>query len=281
MVEEKLHLCQLHTWWKDIRNYEDVIHSTYSKLLPFPKKWTIPKQLKNDALEKLKLFGFDENMYVYQTAIDIYRTLSMKLGDKPFFFGEKPTSFDAVAFAYLASQYYAPFQQSILRYLISQHVNLKEYLARVLKTYYGVQFEGLSETPNKTWVFKRRTLKKEPKKVETEDNGKTNFQILALGIGVLGAFFVTQNKQAQQFINRNLFQKDDELDIHPIEFYLEDDEDDLVQDYLEKDLFFNKRKEPYVGDDGGAYDWNEGYLEEMRTGEIPDETFEFDSDDDE
>ncbi|KAH7714558.1 failed axon connections protein [Aphelenchoides avenae] len=64
-------------------------------------------------------------------------TLSTFLGDKPFFFGDRPSSFDATAFSHLAQVYYTPLNSSVVKFFMEQSTpNLVEFLRRVRAEYW-------------------------------------------------------------------------------------------------------------------------------------------------
>ncbi|KAH7684678.1 failed axon connections protein, partial [Aphelenchoides avenae] len=63
--------------------------------------------------------------------------LSTFLGDKPFFFGDRPSTLDATAFGHLAQLYYAPLQTSVVKPFMEQSTpNLVEFLRRVRAEYW-------------------------------------------------------------------------------------------------------------------------------------------------
>lgn len=74
--------------------------------------------------------------------------LAGKLGSQPYFFGDKPTCLDAVAYGYLAIIWAAPFQSSSLRLQLDKHDNLKAWLERVTAKVYG----DVQRTYQRRWV---------------------------------------------------------------------------------------------------------------------------------
>ena len=65
-----------------------------------------------------------------------FKSLSVLLGDKPFFFGEKPCSLDVTAFAMLAGFYLSTLDTPI-NTMAKKYANLKHYYERIHGEYYS------------------------------------------------------------------------------------------------------------------------------------------------
>eukprot|EP01102_Stenamoeba_stenopodia_P005861 TRINITY_DN16573_c0_g1_i1.p1 TRINITY_DN16573_c0_g1~~TRINITY_DN16573_c0_g1_i1.p1 ORF type:complete len:314 (+),score=59.94 TRINITY_DN16573_c0_g1_i1:195-1136(+) len=77
----------------------------------------------------------DDNLMV--RVKEIYFALSARLGTGPFFFGQKPSTLDAIVFGHLAVQLRAPGTSRLAR-LIHDFPNLVEYCHRILLQYWNV-----------------------------------------------------------------------------------------------------------------------------------------------
>ena len=70
------------------------------------------------------------------------KTLSARLGDRNFLFGDSPRSLDATLFAYLAPLLKTPFPDSILQNHLKGYPNLIRYVDRILRQYYPNYLKG-------------------------------------------------------------------------------------------------------------------------------------------
>lgn len=59
------------------------------------------------------------------------KTLSDRLGESEYFFGNRPSSFDAMVFAYLAPLVKAPFPNATLSNHVKGIANLSRFVARI------------------------------------------------------------------------------------------------------------------------------------------------------
>eukprot|EP00160_Parvularia_atlantis_P016775 Unigene5489_Nuclearia_a/m.16801 Unigene5489_Nuclearia_a/g.16801 ORF Unigene5489_Nuclearia_a/g.16801 Unigene5489_Nuclearia_a/m.16801 type:complete len:165 (-) Unigene5489_Nuclearia_a:42-536(-) len=73
---------------------------------------------------------------MYMMARQCYASLAAKLDTKHYFFGDSPTTLDAIVFGHLAVQYYFPLPNHKLKTTMSAFPNLIEFLNRVQQTYF-------------------------------------------------------------------------------------------------------------------------------------------------
>ncbi|KAI9202560.1 uncharacterized protein BJ171DRAFT_177122 [Polychytrium aggregatum] len=111
LIEENLNNALLYTWWLESENFVKSTRPKFSKALGFISRYYVPNQLREKARFRLKGTRTIESdgkevPEVYLEARDIYKELAKMLGDKPFFFGDRPTSLDAVAYGHLALHTY-------------------------------------------------------------------------------------------------------------------------------------------------------------------------------
>lgn len=75
---------------------------------------------------------------------EIYEALNNLLGDKKYFFGDKPSTLDAVAVGHLCCQYFAELEVNRLREIISKtkkYTNLENYILRNAKDLFNANKE--------------------------------------------------------------------------------------------------------------------------------------------
>eukprot|EP00842_Homolaphlyctis_polyrhiza_P006129 jgi/Hompol1/6517/HPOL_005005-RA len=137
LIEDKLCDALMYTRWMEAQNYQKATQPTLAKSLSFFGKFTVPTQLKEKAFARLSQYrdvsveGGPLNE-VYIRARDAYQALATKLGDKSYFFGDKPSTLDAIAYGHLALHAYPSLAVPKLFTLLSfNHPNLIAYVARL------------------------------------------------------------------------------------------------------------------------------------------------------
>lgn len=139
--------------YMDERNYTELIRPWMAKRLPLPSNYFVPGRLQREAEHSVKaLFGDDDDIEpsvlevgLFKRAQQCLTLLSERLGDQPFFFGKRPTSFDALVFSYLAPLVKIPFPNANhLKNHIAASGNLNSFVNRVLQNYFPTAKDGMS-----------------------------------------------------------------------------------------------------------------------------------------
>ena len=81
-------------------------------------------------------------LQVYKQAMECITMLSVKLGDKEFFYGQTPCSLDAVVFAHLAPLLKAPLPSAALQNNLKACTNLNRFVSRILQRYFSKDVQG-------------------------------------------------------------------------------------------------------------------------------------------
>ncbi|KAJ1555389.1 Metaxin-3, partial [Nowakowskiella sp. JEL0078] len=122
LIEDKLYDALLFNWWLESDNYNNSTRPTYAKNLPWISRYTVPSKLREKVkfrLSKYKLLKFNDKAVpelwrravlkkdesvseVYLDARKIYHVLEIKLGEKKYMFGDKPSTLDAIMYGHLA-----------------------------------------------------------------------------------------------------------------------------------------------------------------------------------
>ncbi len=115
-----------------------IINKQFFGNLPFPLKLIIPNMLRRGVKKNLTAQGFgrhseDELLQIFKHSL---QSLSVLLGNKPYFFGNKISSFDATAYACLASVISVDFSNTFNE-TAKTYNNLVEYCQRIEKQYYS------------------------------------------------------------------------------------------------------------------------------------------------
>ncbi|KAI9358280.1 hypothetical protein DFJ73DRAFT_819369 [Zopfochytrium polystomum] len=108
LIEEKLYDALLYNYWLENENYTKTTRPAYTKGMSWVSRYYLPNQLHGRVKKRLQsyraMLDVDARLVneVYLIARDCFKALSAKLGDRKFFFGDLPSSLDAVAFAHLS-----------------------------------------------------------------------------------------------------------------------------------------------------------------------------------
>ncbi|KAJ3176315.1 metaxin 1 [Geranomyces variabilis] len=107
LVEEKLYEALLFSWWLEAQNVMKSTRPTIAKSLRGWAGMRIPTQLQQKAEARLKkyrkvAYKGKETNEIYVLAREWYAALANKLGNQQYFFGDRPSSLDAVVFGHLA-----------------------------------------------------------------------------------------------------------------------------------------------------------------------------------
>ena len=136
-IDEGLYWCLVYSRWVHEPTWQIIKESFFSKL-PIPLKWFLPGTIQKDVKKTLHRQGYGRHTLeeLIAKADDIFSSLSAMLADNPYFFGEKPSSFDAVAYSILCEfitvSYDTPFNDKARGY-----ENLVAYCQRIESEYYN------------------------------------------------------------------------------------------------------------------------------------------------
>ncbi|CAG2163441.1 unnamed protein product [Oppiella nova] len=142
--------------WCDNNNYEQLMRGWYAKRLPFPTNYFIPNHYKTAAEKTVRSrFGGQAlNGDVSDTMIEsaiigeaqkCLTLLSERLKDE-YFFGQNPSSFDALVFGYLAPLLKVPTHNRILQNHIKSCDNLTKFVNKILSKYFPTHKDNNSKT---------------------------------------------------------------------------------------------------------------------------------------
>jgi hypothetical protein len=119
-------------------------------VIPFPVNILSPYFERRKILADLQYRGFTDADAVRQVAKDGYIALSLFLGDKQFFFGDAPTSLDAVAFGHLAQ---VISEKTGLHTVVNEFPNLCAFYSRIMATYFIPQNDSDRRSTNPFLVY--------------------------------------------------------------------------------------------------------------------------------
>jgi glutathione S-transferase len=137
MLEENLYYVSSYSKW-----VEDDGFAIYSAELfagmPAEQLEYIPAMVRKRVIEKLTAQGIGRHarQEVYAIGIKDVLAFSELLGDGPFLFGERPTSFDACAFGVIGNIKDGPFAGPV-RDTANSTANIAEYIDRIRHQYFS------------------------------------------------------------------------------------------------------------------------------------------------
>ncbi|XP_065843265.1 metaxin-1-like [Oscarella lobularis] len=102
LIRTHLHPAILYLQFVKSQNYADVIRGYYATACSFPWNFYVPGQLEKRAREAVALKGENVEKTIIVEAKHCLDLLSSFLGDQQFFFGDRPTTLDAISYGYLA-----------------------------------------------------------------------------------------------------------------------------------------------------------------------------------
>lgn len=180
LVYEKLVPALNFVWWIDAKNFVEFSRPLYARLLPFPLNFYYPGQYEKHAKQLVSsLYNDDEDLSMVETAVyraaeECITLLATKLADKEFFFGQSPSSLDAVVFAHLAPLLKAPLPSAALQNHLKACPNLTRFVSRILQRFFPKEIQEHEQT-------ERKNSKQENTYTDTEFPHKLrNFSLAAL-----------------------------------------------------------------------------------------------------
>jgi glutathione S-transferase len=137
LIEEHLYWAIAHGRFLD----DEAWPTTKTQFLagfPAPLRPLVGRLVRKTIAKSLHLQGLGRHSQedIYRLACDDLTALSTFLGDKQYFFGEKPTEIDATAYGFLAQVLWAPGSRRIREHM-QQTRNLPAFCERIKQTFYG------------------------------------------------------------------------------------------------------------------------------------------------
>ncbi|XP_064638812.1 metaxin-1-like [Lineus longissimus] len=147
MIEEKLVPAVLHLWWADNKTYIDLTRPWFAKAVPFPLNFYYPGKKQSEYLQRVyhssnqNLSEEEIEAKIYKDGKECINVLSTKLGKSEFFFGNMPSSLDAVVFGYIAPLLKAPLPNNALVNHLKACDNLASLCSTILLRYFPTEVQ--------------------------------------------------------------------------------------------------------------------------------------------
>lgn len=200
-----------------------IVRKLYGKRIPFPFSLYYPGKFER-LTKKFKETNYgiladdkdsqDAHQKATIEARIFLNTLSKRLGQQQYFFGDKPSEFDAHLYAYLAILYHIQLPDNAIQAHIGQCPNLVSYVKRITKRYF------VEEAFDSKTVYEFSTYNRTADNTDgVEDKKNRRFQIFSgiFAVGMMVAFSVSSGIFERGNFSRRL---------ENIGYGMEDDDDD-------------------------------------------------------
>ncbi|XP_051901589.1 metaxin-1b isoform X1 [Pristis pectinata] len=176
---------QIYMFWVDSKNYVSFTRPWYGEAIPFPLNFFLPNRMHTRSLERLHLIRggrwleneeAEAETEIYKDARECLTLLSQRLGSNKFFFGDSPSSLDAIVFGHLAPLLKAKLPNSKLQ----QHLRSLENLCSLCTSILGLYFPNDGSDAE---CSLKKTARSNPSDSE-EDPHKRRNQILSVLVGL-------------------------------------------------------------------------------------------------
>jgi glutathione S-transferase len=136
LLEENFYWCMVYTRWADNAGWVHTKQAFFSQLPP-PFRWFVAALARRGILANLDSQGMGRHApdEIHAIGCRDISAVADFLGDKPFMLGDKPSTLDATAFAFLANLLWAPVQSPLLRHAQTRP-NLEAYCQRMKARYF-------------------------------------------------------------------------------------------------------------------------------------------------
>src|ERR1700730_17599505 len=137
LMDEHLYWVCVQTRWIEPRGWE-VYRSIFLEELSGPARYTILPMARHTIKKEIWGHGLGRHSQdeIYIVGCAEITALADYLGEKPFFHGDKPTTLDAVAYAFIANFIWVPIESPVKQHALKYH-NLEAYCRRMKEKFYA------------------------------------------------------------------------------------------------------------------------------------------------
>ncbi len=137
LIEEDLYWAVLHTRWIEDAGWR-LTREAFFGAMPAPLRWFVPALARRGLRAELRGHGMGRHAVDQIHAIGCRDVTALAdfLGDKPFMLGDRPSTLDACAHAFLANILWPPVDSPIQRHARARP-NLEAYCQRMKARYFA------------------------------------------------------------------------------------------------------------------------------------------------
>uniref|UniRef100_A0A0K0EIR5 GST C-terminal domain-containing protein n=1 Tax=Strongyloides stercoralis TaxID=6248 RepID=A0A0K0EIR5_STRER len=138
LVEETLRHVEIWMCWMEESIYHETTARRYGSVYCWPLNVMLPYLRRKKIKEYLSSIGWGDKSVkeVIDIAENCFQSLSAKLGNNKYFFGDSPTHLDALVFGHLFSITTTLLPNNQLGYLIGKFKNLKNFCMNIHDNYH-------------------------------------------------------------------------------------------------------------------------------------------------
>ncbi|EJW73345.1 hypothetical protein WUBG_15750 [Wuchereria bancrofti] len=153
---------ELQFLWLDSYNYSAITHHWYSKQLPFGYNLYYLEKRRKRAQAYVSACGRSEKQIIHD-AINTINFLEDRLANKKYFYGDKPSSIDALIFGYLAPILKLPLPSDRLQQHIMSCPNVVRFIESIISIYLPLSETQIRQQAalKDKWYSRRRRAQKE------------------------------------------------------------------------------------------------------------------------
>ena len=131
LFEHHFYFIGIYSRWIDPAGWE-VVRPEFFRFLPIGLRQLIPGLLRRRVRKMLHEEGLGRHSQeeIYAMGRADLRAVSVLLGNRPYFFGNGPTTIDAIAYGFLANLYFVPVETE-LKKIGQDYDNLRLYCERL------------------------------------------------------------------------------------------------------------------------------------------------------
>jgi glutathione S-transferase len=137
MLEESLYFVSSYFKWVDDKGFEIYAAELFAGMPEEQLKY-VPDMVRKKVIEKLYVQGIGRHSSeeVYEIGLQDVASFAALLGDGPYLFGDRPTSFDASAFGTIGNLKDGPFPGPV-RDAIRSTRNVATYITKIRQQYFA------------------------------------------------------------------------------------------------------------------------------------------------
>ncbi|VDK83413.1 unnamed protein product [Litomosoides sigmodontis] len=141
LFDDVLKNVEMYAVWLDNRNYSQVTKYRYGSVYPFPLNIMLPQTKWREMSNYLSALEWKSKSQesVMELADRCFKSLSSKLDQNEYFFGNSPTELDALAFGHFYTILTTELPNMELKNCFRRYSNLTEFCRRIDKKYFSTQ----------------------------------------------------------------------------------------------------------------------------------------------
>lgn len=171
LVTARLDVATHYTTWLEPRGFREFRKAAYGSALPFPLSYLVPW---SQRAEMKRLLGHVDGFKAYQDTVQALSAVSDRLraSSGRFFFGDRPSSLDALLFGHMAFYKHSPVAAPVLRDKVDHDPMLSRYVDGILSDFFSTEMPPPPADDPSTWSDAAQGATSPPKHTPTVEEGR-------------------------------------------------------------------------------------------------------------